>query len=270
MNTQEVKMEKEFTGTYPIFIDERETGTVSVAKEGLFWCFEARSETVPDMVRLSVFGEGGEGYLGIMEPKDGLLWLRKRLSKAAVSGFPFPITHGGRRGAGQRLPKPPELSAESGSAPIVPEPFPEGKPITDTMAAEKPETPPEAVHAAKFEAPAEPAPECKAEEEHDPPVCTEEPAPEAPEASQAHEQPHSPPLVWHPCGCPASYLNSVDAKQILGSRTGILEARDDNFTYLAMPEDPELTPDQLRLFPGEALILGKRHLVCRVRNGNLV
>ncbi len=262
-------MEKEFTGTYPIFIDERETGTVSVAKEGLFWCFEAQSETVPDMVRLSVFGEGGEGYLGVMEPKDGLLWLRKKLSKSAVSGFPFPITHGGRKGVGQQFPK---MSAETVSAPIVPEPLPEETSKIETMEAGTAERPPEAVHAAKFESPTGPAHGCEAEPEPEPepPACAEVPSPEAPEPPQEPECPHSPPLVWHPCGCPASYLNSVDAKQILGSRAGVLEAKDDNFTYLAMPEDPELTPDQLRLFPGEALILGKRHLVCRVRNGNLV
>ncbi len=265
-------MEKEFTGTYPIFIDERETGIVSVAKEGLFWCFEAQSETVPDMVRLSVFGEGGEGYLGVMEPKDGLLWLRKKLSKSAVSGFPCPITHGGRKGMGQQAPRFPKMSAETVSAPIVPEPLPEEKPITGTMGSETSEAPPEAVHAAKFVSPTGAAPECgsEPEPEPEPPACAEEPAPETPKPPQEPECPHSPPLVWHPCGCPASYLNSVDAKQILGSRTGVLEASDDSFTYLAMPEDPELTPDQLRLFPGEALILGKSHLVCRVRNGNLV
>lgn len=259
-------MEKEFTGIYPIFIDERETGTVNVAKEGLFWCFEARSETVPDMVRLSVFGEGGEGYLGVMEPKDGLLWLRKRLSKAAVSGFPFPITHGGRKGVGQRVPEFPRMSAETMSAPIVPEPVEEEPQPTITEAEANITVETEAV----IETSAGPAPVCEAEEAPEPPACTDESVPEAPETPQEPEQPHSPPLVWHPCGCPASYLNSVDAKQLLGSRTGILEARDDNFTYLAMPEDPELTPEQLRLFPGEALILGRRHLVCRVRNGNLV
>lgn len=78
------------------------------------------------------------------------------------------------------------------------------------------------------------------------------------------------PLVWRPCGCPCSYLSAMEAKQVFGSRSGVLEASDGQFIYLALPEDAELTAEQVRLFPGVSTILGKRHLVCRVKDGNLV
>lgn len=225
-------MEKELSGSYPIVIDDRETGTINVAHEGLFWCFEATSELSGDIVRLSVYGDGGEGYLGVMEPRDGQLRLKKRLSRSAVSSFPCPITHGGRQGSAHRVHIAEQPAGETKSAPIVIE-----------------------------EEPAEPA------------ACAEttdsSPTGAMPEQPCTEEK-VSAPLVWRPCGCPCSYLSAMEAKQVFGSRSGVLEANDGEFIYLALPEDPELTPDQVKLFPGVSVILGKRHLVCRVKDGNIV
>lgn len=88
-------MEIELTGSYPILLNRAEAGTLTVSQDGLFWVFDAKCAMQTDLIRLSVFGEGGEGYLGIMEPCGDSLVLTKRLSRAALAGFPLTITHAG-------------------------------------------------------------------------------------------------------------------------------------------------------------------------------
>lgn len=91
-------MELELTGTYPIILSGTESGELSVTRDGLYWVFDAKCDPQPELVRLSVFGESGEGYLGVMEPCGDRLVLTKRLSRAALSGFPSTITHAGKCG----------------------------------------------------------------------------------------------------------------------------------------------------------------------------
>ncbi|MGI5986399.1 MAG: hypothetical protein ACOX7O_11225, partial [Oscillospiraceae bacterium] len=63
-------MENEITGIYPIIFDDMTVGEIAITREGLFWTFAAKCEMRDEIVRLSVFGDGEEGYLGVMEP-DG-------------------------------------------------------------------------------------------------------------------------------------------------------------------------------------------------------
>ena len=88
-------MEIELTGSYPILLNRAEAGTLTVVQDGLFWGFDAKCAMQKELVRLSVFGEGGEGYLGIMEPCGDSLVLTKRLSRASLAGFPPTITYAG-------------------------------------------------------------------------------------------------------------------------------------------------------------------------------
>ncbi len=88
-------MDIELTGSYPIILSGAETGTLAVVRDGLFWIFDAKCTMQKDLVRLSVFGEDGEGYLGVMEPCGDSLVLTKRLSRATLAGFPQTITHAG-------------------------------------------------------------------------------------------------------------------------------------------------------------------------------
>lgn len=94
-------METDLTGNYPLILDGGETGTLTVSRDGLYWVFDARSAPRAELVRLSVFGEDGEGYLGVMEPCGEKLVLTKRLSRNALAGFPTAITHAGARGAAE-------------------------------------------------------------------------------------------------------------------------------------------------------------------------
>jgi hypothetical protein len=59
--------------------------------------FEAGCEDTGKLLRLSVYGER-EGYLGVMVPRDGRLYLKKSLSRAALRSFPQQITHAGPAG----------------------------------------------------------------------------------------------------------------------------------------------------------------------------
>lgn len=92
---------------YPLIVGGETTGEVTVCRDGLFTLFEAalpadklsRSK-IPELaedtikpLRLSVYGGGREGYLGVMIPWQGGLFLRKKLSKAAMRDFPMEIEY---------------------------------------------------------------------------------------------------------------------------------------------------------------------------------
>ena len=91
-------MEFDLSGTYPIILEGEEAGELCVERDGLYWVFDAKCARRPGLLRLSVFGADGEGYLGVMEPCGDALVLTKRLSRHALSGFPTAITHAGAAG----------------------------------------------------------------------------------------------------------------------------------------------------------------------------
>lgn len=77
---------------YPIIKNGEEIGTLSVTKEGLLTIFEGYAKDEGEFLRLSVYGDGIEGKLGLMQPVDGVLKLKKSLSAAAMRSFPRKIT----------------------------------------------------------------------------------------------------------------------------------------------------------------------------------
>lgn len=106
--------------TYPVLINGAKKGTLTVSREGLTTRFDAKCEDPGTLVRLSVYGGGREGYLGVMTPENGVLTLHRKLTRAALAAFPAEI----------------ELAAEAGRKTAAPEQKPENE-----MAQEKkPET----------------------------------------------------------------------------------------------------------------------------------
>lgn len=106
-------------GNYPIIIKGETCGSLSVTKEGAYTRFVADCTSFGGVIRLSVYGGGVEGYLGVPMPRDGRLRLDKRLSPAAMKSFPREIEHcslAGEKPAA--VPKAPEPE-------FVPEPEPE-------------------------------------------------------------------------------------------------------------------------------------------------
>lgn len=102
----------------PIHLDGVVKGTLTVTREGLVTRFEGRCEDPGRLVRLSVYGGGKEGYLGVMSPERGALSLTRQISRAGMADFPTVMEYAAE--AGRALPeaKPEaEKPAESAQAP---------------------------------------------------------------------------------------------------------------------------------------------------------
>lgn len=112
-------------GKYPLLIDGRESGELRVTRRGALTLFEAEAEDGGGILRLSVYGGGREGYLGVMSPSgEGRVALRRQLSRAALRDFPEQIEYAAPAGAAPAVTEP-EPGPEPESAP-EPDEGPEG------------------------------------------------------------------------------------------------------------------------------------------------
>ncbi len=75
-------------GTYPIIIRGENCGELSVTREGAYTRFLAQCALRAEVIRLCVYGEGKEGYLGVPVPKGEKLLLDKRFSPSSMKLFP--------------------------------------------------------------------------------------------------------------------------------------------------------------------------------------
>ena len=108
-------------GVYPIWIDGEVAGKLTVRAAGGRTVFSAVCRSLEGVVRISVYGGGREGYLGVLAPEGDALTLEKSFSRAALREFPAEIERVERAGM-QTLPLPPER--ETPPEP-EPEPLPE-------------------------------------------------------------------------------------------------------------------------------------------------
>ena len=88
-------------GTYPVVIDGKVAGKLSVHTKGASTCFEAVCCMLDGVVRISVYGGGAEGYLGVLAPEGERMRLCKSFSRAALCGFPKEIESVERSGRAQ-------------------------------------------------------------------------------------------------------------------------------------------------------------------------
>ena len=96
-------------------------GELRVTRRGALTLFEAEAEDGGGILRLSVYGGGREGYLGVMSPSgEGRVALRRQLSRAALRDFPEQIEYAAPAGAAPAVTEP-EPGPEPESAP-EPEP----------------------------------------------------------------------------------------------------------------------------------------------------
>jgi hypothetical protein len=233
-------MDMDITGSYPIILDGETTGELSVSREGLFWCFEARSEGRGELVRLSVYGEGREGYLGIMEPFGEMLRLTKKLSRAALRDFPLKISYAGQAG-------------ESDNTPLVRE---EKKEAQETQEEKEynGEFPLSYYNNEKSTADAPP-------EDDKPPPNTD-----------IYPQDDVSLLNWHPCPVPCSLFSGLEEKQLCTCIGGALSVREGEMVYLAVPEGvAELMPPSGAIrFDGQAELFGEIYHICKIENGRCI
>ena len=108
-------------GKYPIIIDDALAGTLEVTKKGAMTVFDARCRGTDELLRLSVYGDDGEGYLGVMVPEGGEMRLRRSMSPLSMRGFPEEIVAAGPAGRGnagqQGVAEEPAASGSGGEAP---------------------------------------------------------------------------------------------------------------------------------------------------------
>ncbi len=78
-------------GTYPVMIDGVPVGKLSVICQGALTAFDVHCRAMPGIVRLSVYGGGREGYLGVLAPENGGIGLHKKFSRNDLRGFPQSI-----------------------------------------------------------------------------------------------------------------------------------------------------------------------------------
>ena len=100
--------------TYPVILDGKECGEVRVYRSGSRCVFECFAAMRKRLIRLSVYGGGREGYLGVLAPERGRLYIRRTLSQAAMRGFPENIEYASEAGNRQAEPKQEPPSGEEG------------------------------------------------------------------------------------------------------------------------------------------------------------
>ena len=112
-------------GSWPVMFGGREIGSLRAHERGAMTVFEAEAADPGGVLRLSVYGGGREGYLGVMTPSgEGRVALRRSLSRAALRGFPERIEYAAPSGEAAPAPEPEKPAPEPVSKP-EPEPEPE-------------------------------------------------------------------------------------------------------------------------------------------------
>ena len=121
--------------TYPLILDGAQAGTVTVRREGGWTVFAVQCAAAQQgIVRVSVYGGGAEGYLGVLAPSDGAMTLQRRFSRSAMRAFPARIEYAGYAGQPCEAPAPEESEPAPEPAPEEPEPAPEPAPAAQEEA----------------------------------------------------------------------------------------------------------------------------------------
>ncbi|MBR6096106.1 MAG: hypothetical protein IKP82_04040 [Oscillospiraceae bacterium] len=249
--------------TYPIIIDGALAGKLTVDRQGPRTAFDAECAMRPDLLRISVYGGGREGYLGLLAPEGEHLTLHRLFSRSQLRDFPQEIERVERAGL---PPEVPDAAAEAGEPEVPaeqrePEAAPaqeasEGVQMSKTaMEKEAPEPCPEPERAAEPDV-QEPGPEPESPPEPDTPKSCpnpeSKPEPQPADVRAAREQASTPeeePLDW------------------FASPDGALVCFDGVHSLIALPLGDERIPAGV---PGEQReIEGREYLVYRTRDGRL-
>ena len=108
----------------PLFIGGSEAGTLRVTQSGLYTLMETGLDGGAErLIRLWAHGGGRSACLGVMQPRDGGLWLSRRFSRLALRDFPDPL----------------EFASDSERCPAADETAEEGNTQVDSLHNDKPE-----------------------------------------------------------------------------------------------------------------------------------
>ena len=111
-----------------------------VEQQGLYTCMEVSAGAREGLLRVWVQGGGREAYLGILQPGEGGMYLRRRLSRRELADFPQVIEQASDR----QLPTQEEVYITKELAESIPPPSPAPAPETfDPAPTPEPEPKPE-------------------------------------------------------------------------------------------------------------------------------
>ena len=102
---------------YPLLLGGEKAGTLRVEQQGLYTCMEVIAGKREGLLRIWVQGGGREAYLGLLQPGEGGLYLRRRLSRRELAEFPQVI----EQASDQQLPPRKEVDITQKSAEPAPE-----------------------------------------------------------------------------------------------------------------------------------------------------
>ncbi len=242
-------------GKYRIIVNGAPLGALEVKKNGARTQFAARCRMVEGLLRISVYGEGKEGYLGVMAPESGELTLTRTLSPLDMRAFPGRIEGVGRAGQG-RTAVP--AFAEKNASPA---------PQSPTNASPAPQPPTNASPAPQPPADASPAPQPPTDASPAPqPPADVSPAPQPPaDTSPAPQPPQGPCESVPPCE-PEPPCQPCDTFWY-ASPDGALVSFDGEKSYVALPPGDRRIPTDRSGEP--RIIEGREYLVFVSKNGRI-
>lgn len=128
---------------YPLLLGGEKAGTLRIERQGLYTCMEVTAEAREGLLRIWVQGGGREAYLGVLQPGEEGLYLRRRLSRRELAAFPQVIEQASDR----QLPPQEEVNITQESLELIPLPAPapalEPEPQPEPEPAPQPEPEPQ-------------------------------------------------------------------------------------------------------------------------------
>ena len=128
---------------YPLLLGGERAGTLRIEQQGLYTCMEVSAEAREGLLRIWVQGGGREAYLGVLQPGEEGLYLRRRLSRRELADFPQVIEQASDR----QLPPQEEVNITQESSELIPLPAPapalEPEPQPEPEPAPQPEPEPQ-------------------------------------------------------------------------------------------------------------------------------
>ena len=87
-------------GTWPLILDGVECGSVTAEKRGAYTLFTARALYTGEVKRISLYGGGAEGYLGVLSPDADGVSLTRKLTRSGMASFPERPEYAAEAGGG--------------------------------------------------------------------------------------------------------------------------------------------------------------------------
>lgn len=139
---------------YPLLLGGEKAGTLRIEQQGLYTCMEVTAGAREGLLRIWVQGGGREAYLGVLQPGEEGLYLRRRLSRRELADFPQVI----EQASDQQLPLQEEVNItqepqEPAQALALPAPAPALEPEPEAQPERTPPPEPEPQAASTVEPP---------------------------------------------------------------------------------------------------------------------